>query len=320
MASYDNCCKMLLSHKTILAYIMKECVEEFKGMELDYIAQNCIENDPEVSTTAVHRNTTSAEKIIGDNTEDKTIDEGTVYFDIRFVATVPGTGESIRLIINLEAQRVYHIGYSIVRRGLYYCSRLLSAQYETEFNESNYNDIKKVYSIWICTDTPKSKQNTITKYKITEENIIGNVKEEVKDYDLLNVIIVCLDEDSEQANVCDGILGFLRTLLSDKMTADTRKTILSESYGIKSNVELEKELSGMCNLSYGVLERGRKEGEEIGIEKGREEGREEGRMLEKIEALKNLIAGTDFSFDKAADILKIPAEEREKYRSEVQSN
>jgi hypothetical protein len=297
MASYDESCKSLLSHKKILAYIMKECVEEFKGLELNYIAQNCIENDPEVSTKAVHRNTKLPEKIVGDNTEDKTIDEGTVFYDIRFVATVPKTGESIRLIINLEAQKSYYPGYALVRRGLYYCSRLISSQYETEFTESNYNDIKKVYSIWICTDTPKYTQNTITKYKITEENIIGNVKEQVKDYDLLNVIIVCLDEDNEQATEMSGVLGLLRTLLSDKMSADTRKNVLNDSFGIEPDVTLERRVSYMCNLSEGVLEHG----EEIGT----------------LKAIRNLIDSLGFTFEKAADVLKIPENEREKYKNKL---
>jgi hypothetical protein len=287
---------------------MKECVEEFKGVELNYIAENCIENDPEISTEAVHRNTKAPEKIIGDNTEDKTVDEGTVFYDIRFVATVPSTGDSIRLIINLEAQKDYNPGYAIVRRGLYYCSRLISSQYETEFTGSNYNHIKKVYSIWVCTNAPRYSQNTITKYKITEENIIGKIREDVQNYDLMNVIIVSLDKDDERVTQQDGILGLLRTLLSDEMSAAARKQILYNNYGIE-DVIFEKELSGMCDLSYGVLERG--------IEKGLAQGRAEGEEFANINALRNLIESTGFSFDKAADMLKISEEEREKYRNKI---
>lgn len=45
-----------------------------------------------------------SQQIIGLNTEDSTINEGTVTYDIRFRAIVPGTGEKISLIINIEAQ------------------------------------------------------------------------------------------------------------------------------------------------------------------------------------------------------------------------
>ena len=48
-----------------------------------------------------------------------------------------------------------------------------------EFVNSEYNKIKKVYSIWVCTNPPKTHKNTITRYKISEENVIGNVKEDI---------------------------------------------------------------------------------------------------------------------------------------------
>jgi predicted transposase YdaD len=121
--------------------------------------------------------------------------------------------------------------------------------------------------------------------------------------------MVCLDKDDERVTSQDGILGLLRALLSDRMTADTRKTILCDNYGIEPDVELEKELSGMCNLSYGVLERGIKQG----IKQGREEGREEG----VLNALKNLIKSTGYTFDKAADMLMLTEAEKEKYRKEI---
>ncbi len=100
-----------------------------------------------------------------------------VNYDIRFYATAPASGDLIGLIINVEAQNDFYTGYPLIKRGLYYCSRLISAQYGTEFAEGHYEDIKKVYSIWICMNPPKNRQNSITRYYIAEENIIGDVKE-----------------------------------------------------------------------------------------------------------------------------------------------
>lgn len=310
-ASYDRCCKTLLAHRKILAHIMKECIDEFKEFDVNYIAQKCIESTPEISETAVHRNSKMPEKIMGMNTEDKTVDEGAVYFDIRFIAGLPQTGERIKLIINLEAQNNFYPGYSLVRRGLYYCCRLVSSQYETEFTEDNYNDIKKVYSIWICTNTPAYAQNTITRYKITEENVIGKIKENIKNYDLINVIMVCLDKDSSNTESdYGGILKFLRILLSDMVNPEQKKMVLNNDFGIEMDIKLEKGLSEMCNLSEGVLERGRKEGLEIGLEKGIE--------ISKVEDLKNLMEGACFTFEKAAIILKIPESKWEKYKDKLQ--
>jgi hypothetical protein len=285
----------------ILAHIMKECVSEFKDFDVNYIAENCIEGTPQVSEVEVHINN-KPEKIVGMNTEDRTMDEGVVFFDIKFVAVLPQTGENIRLIINLEAQNKYNPGYSLVRRGLYYCCRLISSQYETEFKDGDYDGIKKVYSIWICTDTPDYAKNTITKYKITEENIIGNMKVDQSKYDLLNVIMVCLDKDSEDVeNMNKGILKLLRVLLSGRVSSDKKKVVLNEDFDIEMSVELEKEMRDMCNLSAGI----REDGVRDGIEKGAE--------LKQLENLRKLMQKFKISFEEAADMLDLSDSDKKKY-------
>ena len=40
-------------------------------------------------------------------------------FDIRFTVIAPGTGEEIKLIINLEAQNDYNPGYPLLKRGVF---------------------------------------------------------------------------------------------------------------------------------------------------------------------------------------------------------
>jgi hypothetical protein len=285
----------------ILAHIMKECVSEFKDFDVNYIAENCIEGTPQVSEVEVHINN-KPEKIVGMNTEDRTMDEGVVFFDIKFVAVLPRTGENIRLIINLEAQNKYNPGYSLVRRGLYYCCRLISSQYETEFKDGDYDGIKKVYSIWICTDTPDYAKNTITKYKITEENIIGNMKVDQSKYDLLNVIMVCLDKDSEDVeNMNKGILKLLRVLLSGRVSSDKKKVVLNEDFDIEMSVELEKEMRDMCNLSAGI----REDGVRDGIEKGAE--------LKDLEYLRKFMKKFKISFEQAAEMMELSESDKEKY-------
>lgn len=70
-----------------------------------------------------------------------------VTFDVRFTVQAPGTGETIKLIINLEAQNDFHPGYPLIKRVVYYCSRLISSQYGSVFVKSDYGSIQKVYSI-----------------------------------------------------------------------------------------------------------------------------------------------------------------------------
>ena len=105
----------------------------------------------------------------GTATEDSTITEGSVTYDIRFYAIIPGTEEKISLIINIEAQNDFYPGYPIIKRAIYYCSRMVSSQYGREFTNSHYEKIKKVYSVWICTKPPACRQNTINRYTIRED-------------------------------------------------------------------------------------------------------------------------------------------------------
>ena len=65
--------------------------------------------------------------------EDKSETESTVTFDVRFTVLAPDSGEEIKLIINLEAQNDFHPGYPLIKRGVYYCARLISSQYGTVF-------------------------------------------------------------------------------------------------------------------------------------------------------------------------------------------
>lgn len=125
-------------------------------------------------------------------TDDNTITENTVTYDICFYAIIPSTEERISLIINIEAQNDFYPGYPIIKRVIYYCSRMVSSQYGREFTNSYYEKIKKVYSVWICTKPPACRQNTINMYTIREENIVGDASEKKENYDLMPAIIICL--------------------------------------------------------------------------------------------------------------------------------
>ena len=73
MLHYDEICKHLLSYKPILARILKECVEEYHDLSYEAI-QACIE--PDRKGAHMH--------IIGRNTEDLTIPEAKILYDLLF--------------------------------------------------------------------------------------------------------------------------------------------------------------------------------------------------------------------------------------------
>ena len=121
-----------------------------------------------------------------------------MFYDVRFDAIAPKSADSteqeevIRLIINVEAQTKFKPGYPLTKRAIYYCSRMISAQHGPIFTKSEYGKIRKVYSIWICTQPSDGFENTLTRYSIKPEQLIGEAQEETENYDLMSVVMICL--------------------------------------------------------------------------------------------------------------------------------
>ena len=291
-AAYDRACKRLLANKIILAWIMKSCLREYRDCEISEIASKYIEGEAKISEVAVHPDEEAKfQQITGLKTEDNTINEGTVTYDIRFRAIAPGTGERISLIINIEAQKDFYPGYPIIKRNLYYCCRLVSSQYGTEFTNSHYEKIKKVYNIFICMNPPNYRKNTINQYSIQEEKMLGSYEENVLNYDLLTALIICLgDADDEKST---GILKLLEVLLSTERSTEEKKKILQGDFDIKMTQELEREVSEMCNLSDGIEQKGIAKG--IGV------------------SIQSLMESMGWTIEQAMDALQIPTEERNVY-------
>lgn len=229
-AGYDAACKRILSEKAILARIMKYCLKEFENCDVNEIAEKFIEGQPLVSAVPVLPDESSS-IIRGIDTVDKSIHEGTVTYDICFEASIPESDGQIGLLINIEAQKDSHPGYPLTKRGFYYTSRMLSAQYGREFSESHYGNLKKVYSIWICTKPPRYRQSSANRYHIVEEYLSGEIREPVENYDLMSVIILYLG--GEESDRYSGIFRLLGVLLSSKKTELEKRKILEVDFGIQ---------------------------------------------------------------------------------------
>ena len=275
-SQYDAQCKRILANKVILAWILKYTVKEFEEMSIRRIKQ-CIGNDIMISRVRVDpgkTNTHEPEKIIGESGEDKVPGEGEVYFDIRFSVYLPGKGEKVKMIINVEAQKDFHPGYAVPSRGVFYGARMISAQKGIEFTGSNYDGIRKVYSIWICMNAPDYIGNAVSRYSIKKDDILPGIQDEPSEYDKLAVVQICLNPRSKKGN---RLTEMLNILLSSEMKAEQKIRELEENFHIPMTVKMGKELNQMCNLSDYV--------EEIGIKKGMEKGMERGRLLQQIEVI-----------------------------------
>ena len=301
-ASQDAVFKDMLAYKEVLAHIMKTCVPEYKDCTIPEII-GYIEHDPEVGQVGVHPDETNPPKIQGMSTESNSTTEERVVYDVRFSAVAPGEDGKIGLIINIEAQSKYHPGYPLVKRAIYYCGRMLSAQYGSVFTRSHYGEIQKVYSIWICSHPAKERENTITSYTLQEKHLVGNVTEPVKNYDLMNVTMICLGKP--EGENYGGLLRMLEVLFGGRCTPKEVVRILEDEYEFSDIHSMERTVSEVCNLSQGFIEEGRKQGFAQGIEQGTDR--------ERLQNIRSLMETTGWPAERTMDALKIPTDERPKY-------
>ena len=268
-AYLDAAGKVLLGYRVICAFILKACIPELADYSIEYIENECIVDDPVIAEIHVHRNTCDENVSYEDDekndvtvesmevsemiqllsTEDSTVDEGAVTYDVRFNAYIPKNGEKVKVIINLEAQNDFYPGYPLVSRGIYYDARMISAQYGVEFEKSDYGNIKKVYSIWICINPAKKFVNTINRYHYTEENILGNAKLPVSDYDKADVILVGLHTNGDEGKCGNEMIDMLSVVFDKNKEAKKKQDELEYEYGIKMTREYSEVVDNMCNIS-----------------------------------------------------------------------
>ena len=263
---YDRSVKRVLANTPLLAPITKYTVRELKNYSIPMI-EKCIDADSiQVSQVFVEPGLTNR-KILNDELESKIPGEGRAIFDIRFTITLPD-GSRTKIIINIEAQQKSNPGYSLLNRGIFYAARLISAQLSVEFtndgsDKKQYDNMKKVYSIWICMNCPEDKKDSIINYSF-EPHIIYQGNDKLKVYencDLMNITFIHLSGKPDQSH--HRLISMLDTLLA-KMDAETKKKKLQEEHNLPMTIKLEKEMNDMCNLSAGIREEGIRDGILIG--------------------------------------------------------
>lgn len=252
MASYDEQAKKLLTEKVFLAEILIQVVPEFAGMNRKEVEE--LIEAPILNVSAVPGETNISSSIWGLNTEDFVPNEGKIIFDICFVAHAPSGDQLIKLYVNVEIQKKYHVGYDLVTRGFFYAARMLSAEFGKEFEDPNYNDIKKVYSIWLCMDSPKYAQNTTTRYHIVPENLVGNFPKDKARFDLLEVIMICLPKEIAKVEDNRPLHRLLGVTLSNKLSALEKEQILQHEFCIPITKTIDRRVKSMCNLSEAIVE------------------------------------------------------------------
>lgn len=253
-AQYDERAKRLLAQKSILAHILVKTVDEFKGMNPKEVVA-LIEGEPKVGIVPLEPGMTNIEKtvqdgnrVVGLNTENSEINEGLVRFDIIFYVRMRD-GLS-QIIVNVEAQKDEPTEYNILNRAIFYVCRMISSQKERDFVNTNYDDIKRVVSIWICMNMD---ENSMNHYHIANDVLLGNQKWEGKE-DLISIVLLGLSKELPENDESLELHRLLGTLLSKSLTQNEKLNIIEKEYDIPVEEEFRKDVSIMCNLSQGIVD------------------------------------------------------------------
>ena len=257
-AQYDTRVKRLLAQKSILVHILVKTVDEFKGMKPEDVVKY-IEGEPSISVVPVEPGLANMEKtdatgqrIVGLNTENAEINEGLVRFDIIFYVRMPSivgrkNGLS-QIIVNIEAQKDEPTEYKILNRAIFYVSRLISSQKERDFVNTNYDDIKQVFSIWICMNMD---DNSLSHIHLTKDEMLkpcnwkGNL-------DLLNIVLIGITNEIPEHDEKYEMHRLIGTLLSGELKEQEKLDIIEHEYNIPISQEFREDVSIMCNLSQGI--------------------------------------------------------------------
>lgn len=261
-AQYDENAKKLLSNKIFLAHILKGTVTEFKDANPRDII-SLIEGEPYVSTVSVEPGMTNQvlenpkSKIKGSNTENMETKEGAIRFDIIFYVRMKD-GIS-QIIVNIEAQKNSSPGYPLMNRAIFYTCRMISSQKERDFSNSNYNDIKRVYSIWVCMNMP---ENSLEHIHLVKDSIVNSHEWKGK-MDLVNIVMIGLAEELPEYEEKYELHRLLGALLSQDLTVNEKLNIIGNEYAIPMEKDFREDVGIMCNLSQKI--------KETGIEMGKRE-------------------------------------------------
>ena len=257
-AQYDTRVKRLLAQKSILAHILVKTVDEFKGMKPEDVVKY-IEGEPSISVVPVEPGLANMEKtdatgqrIVGLNTENAEINEGLVRFDIIFYVRMPSivgrkNGLS-QIIVNIEAQKDEPTEYKILNRAIFYVSRLISSQKERDFVNTNYDDIKQVFSIWICMNMD---DNSLSHIHLTKDEMLkpcnwkGNL-------DLLNIVLIGITNEIPEHDEKYEMHRLIGALLSSELKEQEKLDIIEHEYNIPISQEFREDVRIMCNLSTGI--------------------------------------------------------------------
>ena len=161
---------------------------------------------------------------------------------------------------------------------VYYTSNLITSQKGTLFSGDDYENLCRVYSVWLC-PMAAQEQPAIDQFGMNVSRVFGEGSLEIPPeyYDLQKILFCQFNLYSKLQGV--SVHRFLQLLLTECAPVEERLNELHRDYGIT----ITKESETMCNLTYELYIHAKHEGEIEGEIKGEIKGRIEGEIKGKNE-------------------------------------
>ena len=248
--------KAMVCDPNILSMILRCYVDEFAGMDVESI-KACLDLDKGGSVVRSR------------NTERPT-GMAPIHMDTVFEVRAPDGG-SMDLIINLEGQNRRNPGYPIENRMQYYLSELIFSQKGIYFENENYQDMRKAYSIWFMMNPKEEYRNTVLCYTLTGRYSGRSSDSPVPQMALMNIIVINLggyDDGLEEKN------AFSALLLSNGMDDITKVNLIRTKYKIDISSVINR-VRKVVSLYEDTKETFLSDGIEIGEKRGIEIGKRE---------------------------------------------
>ena len=258
---YDDACKRTWMLREIIAPVLRYTIKEYQTHTVSdvirYINADSISDKVPVDDLPAF--------IKGDETELSSPTEKRVFFDVHFTAKNPDLSSKdvlVMLHIDFEVQNEYkpsNPGYPITKRAVYYAARELSSQLKAVTDTTNYDELEKVYSIWICNEKiPEGLKNSITRYHMEKEDIVGKCEESEAYHDLLEAVIVRRGGEALENTLFEYLEGVFTT------DFDT----INKYVDVEDNEEVKEVLNTMCGLGESLEIKGFEKGIKQGIKQG----------------------------------------------------
>lgn len=236
--TYDGFCEKVITDKQTVAWMIKECVEEFKDIVIEDIIHRIV-SEPILD---VSRDETAD---LPFEMEDYSISGAVILYDISLGVIFPDSekAENINLLLYAVEQISCNESYPIVCHAIHYVGRYTEKWKQRKGNciASNCLFPKRVYPTWIVIESNKMMHGLYKHYTIEKEyskTKYGILKED----DRLSIKIMCLNDPYDHNDKNHDLMEIFYILFAAALTSEAKKRLLEQKYGI-TMVNREQEAS-----------------------------------------------------------------------------